>query len=158
MKNKKLTYILLPVVAIIWGFVIFQFFFKNENEFVAPSFQEFNLQEKQDSLIFIAVNFDFTDPFLKRKIISSNVKPKAFPKKPSKAIFKRKPIVKQIIWPKIEYGGTVNETKGLVNINGRLNILKESERSQNVTLLNLYSDSIKVQFKSEQKVIAKNKF
>jgi hypothetical protein len=158
MKNKKLTYILLPLVAVIWAFVIFQFFFKSENEFVAPSVQAFNFQEKQDSLTFIAVNFDFPDPFLKRKIISSNIKHKTLTNKQSKPIPKRKPIVKQIIWPKIEYGGTVNETKGLVNINGRLNILNELQLSQEVTLLNLYPDSIRVQFKSEEKVIVKNKF
>ena len=158
MKNKKLTYSLLVIVLGVWGFFFFTLFSDNSAvEFEVES-NYYEVKSDKDSINFKDLSLNYSDPFLQRKIVavsntnvaSKSSKPKSF------KIPTPKKIVKRIIWPKIEYGGTVNITKGLVKINSRLFILQENEVANEVTVTKLYNDSLQVKFREETKTVVKN--
>ena len=161
MKNKKLTYILLPIVILIWGYAIFQIFWKGKPE--VNYTQEVAIADEellQDSLQFKMLSFDFSDPFLKRNIFNSKIIVKSRKRKKTTSV-RRKPTAKKPIiikWPIIKYGGTVNSIKALVSINRKLEILNINDVFEAVTINEIFSDSIKVEFKEEHRVIVKNKF
>ena len=66
MKNKKSTYILLPIVLLIWGMLIYQFFsYSVTDEAPENTPTEFNVKPfklKERSLF--TVNVAYRDPFL----------------------------------------------------------------------------------------------
>ena len=162
MKNKKFTYLLIGLVAIIWGFFFYILFSDNSpiTEQQVSTYEPLKVGE--DTVVFQELNLTYKDPFLARKIVSKgyikggvpslnrNVKPK-----------KTKPVVKKptniFVWPKVEYGGTLNGEKGLITLNNRLLIAKEGEEINEFKILNIYPDSIRLIYKNKSKVFFKNK-
>ena len=66
MKNKKNLYILLPIVLLIWGAVMYQFFsFSTIEELQTDTSNEFVLKhiaiKERDT---VAINVNYRDPFL----------------------------------------------------------------------------------------------
>jgi hypothetical protein len=161
-KNKKVTYILLPIVVLIWGYAFFQIFGGGKPAYI-PVQSTVVIDEEllKDSLQFKPLIFDFSDPFLNRKIISTKStavsnKPKQIRQIQVKKTKVQKPVTIQ--WPNIKYGGTVNSVKALVSINRQLDILNVNDEFQAVKIDAIFEDSIKVEYKGEYKVIVKNKF
>lgn len=162
MKNKKFTYLLIGLVALIWGFFFYMLFSDNTpttepqvNTFVAVDAEE-------DSIPFQELNLAYKDPFLARKIISSGyainnspsvnrgVKPKT-----------QKPVVKKpanvFRWPKVVYGGTLNGEKGLLTLNNEQLIAEEGKQINDFKIVNIYPDSIRIAYKEKTKVFFKNR-
>lgn len=160
MKNKKLTYLLITLVVLIWGFVVFSIFGENDvevqNEYV---FNDFSVEEK-DSTITQKLDLSYSDPFLSRKLLSTRYTGGSSNpvKKSNNQRFLPKKHVKTVSWPAIEYGGTINTRKGLVKVNNRLEIISVGDTLNHVIITKLFADSIFVSFKSETKTIHKNKF
>ncbi len=165
MKNKKLTYVLIALVVLIWGFFFYVLF--GPTETVGSTYVPVDLEpdEKQDTIQFQELDLNYSDPFLNRKIVAvsgvsentgsvNNQQPKKV-YQPVKPVQKVEPT---IIWPKIEYGGTVNNSKGLIKINNSLRILEHGEGYNEVNILGIYPDSIQVEYKGEKKSITKNKY
>lgn len=165
MKNKKLTYILIPVVAVIWGFVIFQFFHQPSEANYAINYNT-NLEENiKDTLIFEPLNLNYKDPFLQRKIIPTGPIRRANPNtsKPQSKLkvqnSKPKPAKEKIIWPQIKYGGTINQYKGLLKVNNQLFICTKNDTlPSNIIIESITSDSIQLQYQKTYRTIGKNKF
>lgn len=158
MKNKKLTYILLPLSILIWAFVIFQFFEKKE----APNAPERTFKEVKtvhDSIAFQELVIDYPDPFLKHSIKHVIHNKENRQVKRIKPNVKKEKVLNEIItWPKIEYGGTINNSKALLKINNRLMITAVNDTLMNVIVKQISQDSIFLEFKKKNKSFGKNKF
>lgn len=164
MKNKKLTYLLIPFVILIWGFVIFQIFNSNETKQFNNNIIIEETQLINEKITFTTLDLDYSDPFVSRNILPNitNQQPTSPVKKllnsPSKAPSPIKDKPKTIIWPKLEYGGTINDEKGLLKINNRLLICEPGDTNLKIIINNLTADSVFLQYQGEQKAIGKNSF
>lgn len=159
MKNKKLTYLLVILVLLIWGYIFISIFRTDEK--VNVKLKEIVVSDTIDQIITekkLVLNFDFEDPFLrKRKRYRSKVSKAKIPiprQVGSKNILEKKPIV----WPSIKYGGSINLTKGLININDRQYILKAKDIVEKLTILAIFEDSITVNYLGESKTVLINKY
>lgn len=162
MKNKKLTYILVPIVVLIWGYALLQLF--SDNKHVYTSNSEYELEDDEllkDSLHFETLYFDFSDPFLNRKIIQTKYNRATKQSNQQPIRYHKKKIVPQrnipVSWPNIIYGGTINKSKALITINNELEILHVNDDFQSIKILQIYEDSIKVKLKEEIKTILRNR-
>jgi len=162
MKNKKLTYILLPLVGVIWGFFFYTLFSNKSTVQSAPVDPITDSIEIADSISFKSLDLDYSDPFLKRKIVAVGQKilgeNKSFipSSKQISGQFNKPKVTATTIWPRVEYGGTINQNKGLIRINNDLVLLKKGETQGDVKLISLYQDSIRLQYKKELKTFLKN--
>lgn len=154
MKNKKLAYILLPVVLLVWGIVGYKLyvkFFWEEN--IALVNTEINVEDKSN--IFndhFEIENNYRDPFLGNAVHEMTVS-----NTPSAAPIQRQPIVvtpvvKPIVyWPNIKVGGLVNEKKFMGVIGGKSVLLEKGEQAQGVTFVKSSKDSVWLKFSNEQK-------
>lgn len=158
MNNKGLTYLLLVVVIIAWGYWLymlaerFNWFGENGNntemnDFVPPELPK-NLVDT------FQIKADYRDPFLGKRMVVANpsqklsVKPKELPK----------PVT--LSWPSISYSGMIknqqsNKQLAIVVINGQSNMMKLGSVIAEVTLNKIYRDSIEVTYQKMKKVIKK---
>ena len=161
MKNKKFTYLLVGLVALIWGFFFYMLFSNNSpaeegyvNTYVAP-------EAEQDSIVFQELNLAYKDPFLARKIVSKgyNLNNSTLSNRGKTKI--KKPVVKKpsniFVWPKIEYGGTLNGLKGLVTLKNKKIIAVEGQGIDDFKIIKIYPDSIRIAYKEKTKVFFKNR-
>ena len=165
MKKKTTTYILLAVVAAIWGIVIFKVFNYATDDSLQdtsymPMIQKDTLQrEKYDT---IPLQLNYSDPFLKRSTMSTPIVKQEQPKEkvqskpePPKPV----PVIKErVFWPQIQYDGTIG-SKGaslaMMKINGQSFIVAKGKSEKEVTVKKIYQDSILVIYKHEEKVFYK---
>lgn len=159
MKNKKLTYFLLPLVILIWGTVFYKLFyttFQEEewtNEIVNLP-KNIAATSVADTFSIIA---NYRDPFLGNVISRENSEKNLSQQKPIMSQPKVEPVVQ---WPNIVYGGTIKNQQSakqlaLVKINGKENILKAGEKIGVVELMKIYKDSIEVKMGKDKKVVRK---
>ncbi|MEZ5199165.1 MAG: hypothetical protein R2764_23120 [Bacteroidales bacterium] len=127
MKNKKVLYILLPAVFIVWGYIAFKIFgHLYRNDSVPFTQGEIKTVAKKNSIpdTFSLIN-NYPDPFLKRRIKKNNT----VSKRVKKTIYD----TKKIVWPVIKYTGRMENQhtkKSLVSItvNGKECIFKTGEQ------------------------------
>ncbi len=148
LKGKKALYILLPLVAFIWGAIIIQVVgaFSDDDPLVTKSNEvTITAIEEKEREVFTLGEIN-RDPFLgtlykpKKKI----VKPVARVKKPT------------ITWPSILYKGMVSGQSSanaiyLVEINGTEHLMKKRQTTAEVTLVRGGSSSIRVKYKGKSK-------
>ena len=163
MKNKKVIYILLPLTLFVWGLIVYRIFFnqsKEENSFIPPIANvKKTTQVKVDTFTLL---LNYQDPFLKqarRKVNYSDdenkpaVRPSALPKvEPQEE--------KTIVWPSLKYEGFVrhiSKDKALiiVGINGKSTLMQTGETINNIKLVQVYNDSITVNYEKQNKTIKK---
>ena len=158
MKNKKVVYVLLPIVIIVWGIVFYRIF-----SVVNPSGAQFtptsNLSNDlgvENSLVdTFTIIANYRDPFL-GKVISSekHIVGNASINIPTK------PLVIPKSWPAINYGGMIKIIKSsqqtaLVYINGESKMMKMGDVETEVQLLKIYADSIEVMFQKGKRMVKK---
>jgi hypothetical protein len=147
MKNKKSIYILLPIVLLIWGGVMYQFFsFSDTNEIETIAANELILKPlkiiKRDTF---SIDVNYRDPFLgkiytpKKQVLTPKIK-----KKPT--------IEEPLIWPTIIYKGIVSDTKDkttifMVLIAGQTFLMKKGEVQNEVFLKEGDKESIYLKYK-----------
>lgn len=170
MKNKKITYILIPLVAIIWGFVIFKIFNYtddggNYNQNISNSLKFKEENAVVDTFTIVA---NYIDPFLGKFASSYRNQDIEISEENNSENIVKKPEINKIVapkpflrWPQIEYGGIVYNSKtqkklALVKINNQEQLAKIGDAFNKVKLLEIFPDSIKVQFETETKTINKN--
>lgn len=155
MKNKKNIYILLPIVLLIWGAVLYQFFTftSGEQEQVQSTevaIKPFKIKDKDT----FKISINNRDPFLGgisssenstkvKKTITTNKTPK---------------IKEEMQWPEVSYKGIVSDNKEKVKvymliINGKTYLMKKGEQQEEVKLKDGDRETIYALYKGDLKVI-----
>jgi hypothetical protein len=157
MKSKKSIYILLPVVLLVWGVVIFQFFsFTSPDVVLDNTVTELNIKPfklKERNAFSIDVNY--RDPFLGKVYTPQevvNVK---------RSVVKEKKIPKPevtIVWPTISYKGMISDAKDknkifLLVISGKNHFMKIGETENEIFLKEGDKESIYVKYKGNLNII-----
>ncbi|MBN1115640.1 MAG: hypothetical protein JXA77_00425 [Bacteroidales bacterium] len=174
MKNKTTTYILVCLVAIIWGVVAFKIFNHIhqativDEEFIPGSGNsQIKLQFNEKPKLLL--NYD--DPFLKENVYQSNTKTTnrvvydvssgniSGRIKTNNSLTPKE----EIIWPGISYSGIIlndktHEELTIVEISDKTFLMREGEIQDEVELVKAYADSIIVEYKKKKsKTIFKSK-
>ena len=156
MKNKKSIYILLPIVLLIWGLVVYQFFSFSRNEVaIVNETNDFNFKaiafKTRDTS---SINVNYRDPFL-GKVYSSNTylasKNNGGSRRP---VLPKTPIILQTIL----YKGIISDTKEktrvfMLIINGRTFLMKKGDTESDVFLKDGNRESITVKNKGTLQTI-----
>lgn len=157
MKNKKVTYLLLVAVAIVWGLVIYQFFNRvgGADTFVSDNYVAMadNIQVEQDTFEIVA---NYRDPFLGTMKRANYHAPVS-----SSAKIKKKPEPKpevSIDWSFLSYTGKVENTVNEKSAYGILiyddsYIMSKGDEVQGVILDLVYGDSVRVIYQDQKKVL-----
>jgi hypothetical protein len=158
MKNKKTVYILLPIVLLIWGAVMYQFFsFSTTEESQTTTSDVFILKpitiKERDTA---AINVNYRDPFL-GKMYSEKGDGAVFKKKTTK-LKKAPKIVEPIVWPTIDYKGIVSDTKDknkvfMIIINGQTFLMRKGETENEILLKEGDRESVYVKYKGNLNII-----
>lgn len=157
MKSKKSIYILLPIVLLIWGMLIYQFFSYTSSEVIEvqeelPLFVKIDYKEPDTT----ALDINHRDPFTgklenaNRNTSSSN----------AKAIIP--PRIKAETTPEvqtqIEYKGIVSDVANkkkvfMVIIDNQTFLMKQGDKENEVELINGNRESITIKHKGKKKNI-----
>jgi hypothetical protein len=160
MKNKKLTYFLLPLVILIWGIIIYKIIINlkgNNDDFIVNPVKTQNSPSFLPPDTFNLIS-NYRDPFLGNMAdnfsdgndISMSDNNDYIIIDPSEGI----------PWPKFVYCGIiknneVNKEVIIVRINGKEYLMTVNDIIENVKLVKVFKDSIKVTFNKESKYIRK---
>ncbi len=162
MKNKKLLYVLIPVVLFIWGTVIFKIFNVVHTDDSNASFNKASIGtiENENLIDTFSIHPDYPDPFLGRHVKKSNPDETKVSKAVEKLIENKKNNAVTIVWPKLVYSGLIKNQKSkkqlaLVQIEGRSNIMKIGDIAEDIELVKILRDSIEVKFQGEKKFVWK---
>jgi hypothetical protein len=157
MKNKKNIFILLPLVLLIWGSVLYQFFSfttaEETQQLDANNFKIKPLKFKERDSFTIDVNY--RDPFLGKMYASqkndslknSNLKKSRTQK-----------ITEPLTWPTIVYKGIVSDTKDktkiyMVIIAGKTFLMRKGAVENEIFLKDGDRESIYVKYKGNLNLI-----
>lgn len=161
MKNKKMIYILFPVTIIVWGLIIFRIFNYANQE------PEFQFSEKnitniiKDSLVIeeFEIKANYRDPFIRSiATVKKDDDKKNANKRNNRGTRTR--INRKIRWPKVEYNGIVENIKNkatlaILNIDEKNCLLKNNEECNQVLVIKIYEDSIRLKYNDEEKTFRK---
>lgn len=165
MKNKKALYILLPLVLLVWGLIILRIIKQvkstpNGNYYRQQVVNIDDSEEiKLDTFTIIA---NYRDPFLGRVVIVRQQPTRSMVKTRSEERPVRRIRNRSIRWPSIAYNGVItNENKtndvALISINNVNYLMKIGDVNQEVTLLMVYPDSVRLQYQEVTKSYTKVK-
>lgn len=157
MKNKKTIYILLPVVLLVWGKVVYQFFSFAasdvilENTPIDLNLKPFKLKERDT----FSINVNYRDPFLGKIFVTELSVDSKIKTTEIKKVSKQEGI---IIWPSIIYKGIVSDTKNHIKIymliiGGKTCLMKKGETEYEVSLKDGDNESIYVKYKGNLNLI-----
>lgn len=166
MKNKKFTYILLPLVILIWGAIVYKiiasYLEKDSSGYISKSDDKTVLKINKTDTFSLLLNY--SDPFLKEGSMVT-AKPaydysKSVPIKQNASIVKEKKNTSPITWPAIVYCGLIknkqnNKSCSIIKINGKEQIMNVGDIYNDVTLIKVFKDSVIVQYKNSKKTIIK---
>lgn len=157
MKSKKSIYILLPIVLIIWGMLIYQFFSYTSSEIIEvkeelPLFVKIDYKEPDTT----ALDVNHRDPFtgklesVKEKSSISKGKSSNTPK----INIETTPEVQT----QIEYKGIVSDVANkkkvfMVIIDNQTYLMKQGDKENEVELINGNRESITIKHKGKKKNI-----
>jgi hypothetical protein len=159
MKKKKIMYIMLPIVVVVWGFVFYQLF---SSFFTSPNYakekkeQLINIDEiKKDSFVIVA---DYRDPFLGKGVRSKGTNNASSNKK--RRTVKISQAKAEQPWPSVAYNGMIKNNNsdrrvGIVKVNGKEYLVKEKDVVNEVTILSINKNTVNVRFQKENKTITK---
>ena len=162
MKNKKLQYVLIPAVILIWGAIGYSVFnhLKQDPEMeqlpYLPAYTDGkNVPDEEN---YTLLN-NYRDPFRRYSPVK---KTKTVEKKEKQPVRRNAPNRPQqrIYWPGIVYNGViVNDERelALLQIAGSSVIMTTGETHAEIKLIKLYTDSVRLEYKGEQNTYVKNK-
>ncbi len=158
MKNKKVVYLLLVVVVLIWGIIFYRIFSTvgaSDNNTNSLNNHAKSEVDKNANDTF-NIDGNYRDPFLGNMQVDKPVILSTAPKQ----VVKEEKVVQKLAWPSIEYGGMIKNQKSnkqlvLVQINGQNNLMKTGDIVAGVQLMKIYKDSLEVSFQKEKKWIKK---
>lgn len=148
-------YILLPVVIFIWGLIFYKIINRDssgEDYFLNENTGNIPLRNEPIANVAFELNLDYNDPFLggstiKSVLTNNNVT----------TIAESTP-TQRVTWPNIQYSGCV-QSKGselaYLHVDGNTYLAGLEMLSCNIKVLNIYPDSIQLQFMNEKKWFTK---
>ncbi len=166
-KKKTLNALLIAGVAGVWGLIFWKISGGEDREKSTPAFHPVvqpavSMEPQQDTVRIVA---DYRDPFLntrsprptsgegnrfgtnRRHTVPEVKKPEP------------QPVVAEVKWPSIHYGGIIRNsttdscTIALVNINNSDAIVKAGQTYGKVHILAIYEDSIRLAYGGEVKKV-----
>lgn len=166
MKNKKLTFVLIPLVLALWGTILYRIFHVVNGDKDSDRITENAIVESAGSALLpdtFSIHPDYRDPFgAKRinKVVFSENKVSAASRN---TIIKNEPLRTAISitpWPTLTYSGLIKNQKSnvqlaMVQINGQASIMKTGDIISGVELLKIVRDSIEVKFRAERRFVRK---
>lgn len=159
MKNKKLLYLLVPLMMAVWGSVFYRIFNGSGggdtfvNDYMAPVMIPPMLQ--RDSFVLIT---KYKDPFLGRGPKSTQTQNPVSTTPPKvKVVVPPKPVIP---WPELSYGGLIRNTNSgkslaLLTVNGQQKLAISGQEVAGITIEEMWSDSLMVTFGKEARTIRK---
>ena len=148
LKNKKITYLLIILVMLIWGLVFYKIYSKfGGSKRIVKSLPKSvgSIESNQSDSIFTLV-LNYPDPFLKAGSQADNhpVTAANIPQKQA------------IVWPSIEYRGYVvlsnkKECTGLLKIQNSDLLVKQGKEYFEVKIRSITKDSIFVVYKMQSR-------
>jgi len=162
MKNKRLIYILAPLVLLIWGLIFYKIFthFGDDQNKTMVNPDQTNTNKKQlprDTFTIIA---NYRDPFLGR-----NNQPALHSSQDhilnNQTGLSRKPTPAPEIIPEIKYCGIIANPKnkrkvGLLRMNNKELLVKEGDSYNELKIIRLFNDSVKIMYNKTKKTFKKN--
>jgi hypothetical protein len=163
--KKKVIYILLPIVLMVWGTIIYRIFntVNQKNTNVTNTIAIANTDFSNDLDTF-SINPFYNDPFLRKKQIAETIHTQTAFAKPIKV----EELVKKNDsdtdnnkqWPSIIYHGRVKNIESqqqfaIIQINGQSVFMKTGDSESDLKLLKITDDSVEVSFKNNKKIIRK---
>lgn len=165
MRNKKLLYILLPTVLIVWGLIAYKIItgLHKDSKYQINSIALSAKPEEKDSTVFQLLE-NYRDPFLGTAISTFNPGNTATIKKNKK----NEPVDFLVLqqanetWLQVSYGGLIEGEKhkemlGLLSFKGKSYLLHKGQWIENIEVKSLFSDSARLCFKGQNKTILKKK-
>jgi hypothetical protein len=153
MKNKKMLYILVPAVILIWGAVIFSILSHVGGS--GANYKPQNMQMQTRALDIDSNKYqllaNYRDPFhagIRTTSIDNDMLQKNDKQKTEKSIN----------WPQITYYGLIINNKkpvALLKVNNSNLLMHEGEEKENLTLKKLYPDSIILNYQKNKKTFFK---
>jgi hypothetical protein len=161
MKNKKMTYILIPLVALVWGLI----FWKIYNHFTDKEDAGIKSYTLLPNKVFdsipdtIRLLLNYRDPFLSYTYRPGNLiraERMERAERMDAGNFNRTIAKPEINWPNIKYGGMIwnNKTKsktGLLTFNNQNLLVKEGQLIEGYKISKLYSDSVTLEYNKMKK-------
>ena len=147
LKNKKITYLLIILVMLIWGLVFYKIYSKfGGSKRIVKSLPKSvgSIESSPGDSIFTLV-LDYPDPFLKAGGQASDLHSQTAANTPQKPA---------IVWPAIEYRGYVvlsnkKERTGLLKIQNSDLLVKQGKEYFGVKIRTITKDSIFVAYKMQ---------
>ena len=152
MKKKNISYVLFPVVILIWGYVAYLIFYPKPEEISSVVYTSEKIQKIALQKDSFKLQLNYPDPFLanqvqNRKIKEENKQDQKEPVKPKQVA---KPVVK---WPSVSYKGMVKNQSSekqeiaLIAIENKEQLIRVGDIYSEIELVFLDKDSIQLQFK-----------
>lgn len=161
MDKKRINYILIAALVVIWALVGYKilspYFKKSGNVLTAEMLpKKENIQEKKRDTFDLV--FPQRDPFLDKQIRPSK---KSASKETISTAPRPRPKINNQPWPEIQYFGFVksktNSNKlGLLKISGKLHRVKENHVVEGLKILRITPEETLVAKGKEKKTITKN--
>lgn len=164
MKNKKLIYILLPLVILVWGLVVYRFFFEGRKDSdripMLENKKEIKTEiENEEQYTLIA---NYRDPFLDHvpAIIQNDESDEKKAETNLTNLRRQRTNVSSVRWPEISYGGFIRNDKEnkytiLVGIKNQNYLVNIGDTIQNIHIKAFYQDSLLIVYNNEEKTIKK---
>lgn len=163
MKKSKFIIPLILLNVLIWGYAVYSAVSFGENDAEIKIASPVKLSESVTQGIpdTLKLKLNYEDPFLKKENARYSFTPKSKTntgtKKASKKLTNTKE-VKEVTWPDVSYLGMIhNQITGkklaLFNVNGAELMLELGKQENEIKLLNVYKDSVKVSYKGNAKYL-----
>ena len=155
MSNKKTIYVLLPLVLILWGYIIYRVLEQANPDVDLPNSELPAIRSKLASDITddFSLLLNYPDPFLKHLRIEENG---ALENTPENSQMNQ---VYVWNWPNMTYGGCiVNKKKivGILQINSKNLLVQEGKEYEDFKVDKIYSDSIVMKREDMKRTFIKN--
>jgi hypothetical protein len=158
MKNKKMTYILIPLAVIVWGLIFWKIYshFADKDDDGAKTYT-LRPNKVPDSIPdTIRLLLNYRDPFLSYTYRPANFTRTARMERSESGNFSRTIAKPEINWPNIKYGGMIWNKKsksktGLLTFNNQNLLVKEGQIIEGYKIFKLYSDSVTLEYNKIKK-------
>lgn len=148
MKNKKITYLLLVLSIILWGFIGWKFYSAfNYNQPEIPTIKKEIIVNKKDSTTLL---LNYRDPFLGKYSSTIVVKDTISPRR--KSVVTSSPVKIESIAPQVQYKGAMNIGKtsmAILQKDGKVITIKIGEEIEGYKLIRI--DDVKIILSKDRK-------